>query len=105
MMATKTKQENPEYPECLENSELEVMRAKIRTLEQKKFELEATVQTNEKLLMSKDKELQLIKKGEVDIDHHEANKKLKQVIYLQQFIFQVGCHITNNELFSYSRDL
>jgi len=27
--------------------------------------------------MSKDKELQLIKKGEVDIDHHEANKKLK----------------------------
>jgi len=43
MMATKTKQENPEYPECLENSELEVMRAKIRTLEQKKFELEATV--------------------------------------------------------------
>ena len=42
-MATKTKQENPEYPECLENSELQVMRAKIRALEQKKFELEATV--------------------------------------------------------------
>ena len=39
-MATNAKRENPEH---LENSELEVLRAKIRKLEQENFELKATV--------------------------------------------------------------
>ena len=75
IMATSAKRENPERPEhleLLENSELEVMRAKIRKLEQKNFELEATVKTNEELLMFKDEELQMIKNDQVDLDHHEA---------------------------------
>ena len=68
-MATNAKRENPEHLERLENSEL---RAKIRKLEQKNFELEATVKTNEELLMFKDEELQMIKNDQVD--HLEAQE-------------------------------
>ena len=39
-MATNAKRENPKH---LENSELEVLRAKVRKLEQKNLELEAMV--------------------------------------------------------------
>ena len=63
-MATSAKRKNPEHLELLENSELEVMRAKIRKLEQKNFELEATVKANE--------ELQMIKNDQVD--HHEIQE-------------------------------
>ena len=41
-MATNAKRENPEH---LENSELEVLRAKVRKLEQENFELNEKNQT------------------------------------------------------------
>ena len=61
-MATNAKRENPEH---LENSELEVLRAKIKKLEQKNLEFEATVK-------AKTEELQLIRKNQ--LDHHESDK-------------------------------
>ena len=59
-MATNAKRENPEH---LENSELEVLRTKIRKLEQENFELKVTVK-------AKTEELQMIRKNQ--LDHHDS---------------------------------
>ena len=61
-MATNAKRENPEH---LENSELEVLRTKIRKLEQENFELKATVSANPE-------ELQIISNDQVG--HHETQE-------------------------------
>ena len=59
-MGTGAKRKNLEHPEHLENSELEVMRAKIR-------KLEVTVRAK-----TEDEELRMIKNDQVD--HHEIQE-------------------------------
>ena len=73
-MATNAKRENPEHQEHLKNSELEGLIVKIRKIEQRNLELEATVKANEELLMYKDKELQMFKKDEVDVEYHGSQE-------------------------------
>ena len=91
MMATNAKRKNPENQE---NSELEVMRAKIRKLEQKNFELEATVKANEQLLM------QMTKKGEVDLDHHEVQEN-DVIDFLSAFMNNPGFKPITDNLLSF----
>ena len=75
-MATNAKRKNPEHSDNPENSELEVMRARIRKLEKTvkaKTEELLMKDVKEKELMSKVKELQMFKNDHVD-HHHEAQE-------------------------------
>ena len=67
-MGTGAKRKNLEHPEHLENSELEVMRAKIR-------KLEVTVRAK-----TEDEELRMIKNDQVD--HHETQENDVRVFKL-----------------------
>ena len=69
MMATNAKRESPENPEA---SELEVLRAKIRKLETTVKAKTEELLVKDEELMSKTKELQMIKNDEVD--HHESQE-------------------------------
>ena len=85
-MATNAKRENPEH---LENSELEVLRTKIRKLEQENFELKATVKANPE-------ELQMISNNQVD--HHET-QETDVIDFLSTFMSNPGFKgITDNLL-------
>jgi len=97
-MATNANRKNLEHPENLENSELEVMRAKIRKLEHKNFELEATLKTNEELLMFKDEELQMIKNDQVG--HHETQEN-DVVDFLSKFMKNPGFKPIADNLLSF----
>ena len=97
-MATSAKRKNPEHLEPLENSELEVMRAKIRKLEQKNFELEAIVKANAELLNCKDAELQMIKNNQVD---HYEHKENDVVDFLSAFMKNPGFKRIADNLLSF----
>ena len=69
-MGTGAKRKNLEHPEHLENSELEVMRAKIR-------KLEVTVRAK-----TEDEELRMIQNDQVDHIHHETQENDVRVFKL-----------------------
>ena len=86
-MATNAKRENPEH---LENSELEVLRTKIRKLEQENFELKATVSANPE-------ELQIISNDQVG--HHET-QETDVIDFLSTFMGNPGFNRIADNLLS-----